>query len=84
MSKRLGIPYLSEYNGTYEDLLKIHEYVGPIIGTYYKLFFSIPTALKIPNSSETKAPKFFYVHYLLNTGSPISTLTYEAYTKLMG
>ena len=47
----------------------MHE--GVIMGVYLRLFVSIPT--KHHNSN-----KYFNVHYLLDTGSPITTLTRKA------
>lgn len=41
------------------------------MGGSYRMFLTIPTSH--PNLRE-----YFYVHYLLDTGSPITTLTHRA------
>lgn len=65
----LHIPYLSKYEGSIEKLKEKAQYEGSIIGSNWRLFFSIPTAKQ--NSSE-----YYNVHYLLDTGSPYTTLTH--------
>jgi hypothetical protein len=76
---------LSEYKGSQEELLQKRKYHGPIVGNNFRVFFSIPTALyDIPTSSASTTPRFYNVHYLFDTSSPLSTLTYEAYSRLLG
>jgi hypothetical protein len=77
VSTGLSIPYLSKYEGSKEELREKVKYRGKIIGDHSRLFFSIPTARE--NSQE-----YYYVHYLLNTGWPYTTLTHEALCCLYG
>lgn len=65
----LQIPYLSKYEKSIEELNVKVKYEGRIIGDHSRLFFSLPTARE--NSSE-----YYNVHYLLDTGSPYTTLTH--------
>ena len=46
-------------------------YDGIIVGLNYRLFVTVPTKHFALN-------KYYNVHYLLNTGSPITTLTRRA------
>ena len=46
-------------------------YQGVIIGRMRRLFLTIPT-------KHPKINKFYNVHFLLDTGSPVTTLTYRA------
>lgn len=55
--------------------MKKTEYKGAIMGAYFRLFVSIPT--KHPPTNQ-----YYNVHYLLDTGSPITTLTRRALCTL--
>lgn len=71
VSFSLNIPYLSRYEGNIQDISRKLKYSGVIIGDHSRFFVSIPTAKK-------DSDEYYYVHYLLDTGSPITTLTHEA------
>ena len=47
------------------------QYNGAIIGAIHRIFFTIPTR-------HPKMRKYTNVHYLLDTGSSITTLTHRA------
>ena len=69
VSGLLQIEYLSKYKESIEELKEKVKYEGKIIGAHSRLFFSFPTARE--NSTE-----YYNIHYLLNTGSPRTTLTH--------
>ena len=50
-------------------------YKGIKVGHLPRLFISIPTKFY-------ESDKYYNVHYLLNTGSPITTLTQKALSAL--
>ena len=77
VSAKIQIPYLSKYQGKTEELGRELKYKGSIIGDHSRLFFSIPTA-------RLDSQEYYYVHYLLDTGSPYTTLTHEALRCLYG
>ena len=69
VSGLLQIPYLSKYEKSIEELKQKVKYEGKIIRVHSRLFLSIPTA-------RASSSEYFNVHYLLNTGSPYTTLTH--------
>ena len=44
VSAKIGIPYLSKYEGDKQELSQKSLYNGVIMGNLSRLFFSIPTA----------------------------------------
>jgi hypothetical protein len=75
VSYRIKKKYLSLSKQTEEEILKQTVYKGVIMGRYPRLFVSIPTKHPIVN-------KYYNVHYLIDTGSPITTLTQRALSAI--
>lgn len=67
VSSELGIKYLSPADTIFEDIVKQTTYEGRLIGANLRCMLSIPTEVS-PNSTH------LYVHYLLDTGSPVLPL----------
>ena len=60
-------------------MAKIGKYRGAMGGWHNYPFFAIPTTL---HTISPYTPRYHYIYYLLNTASPISTLTLEAFNCL--
>jgi hypothetical protein len=71
VSPLLKVDYLSICEKSPKEILKKKVYRGIIIGLMSRLFVSIPT-------KHRNADKYYNIHYLVDTGSPITTLTRKA------
>ena len=77
ISKLLEKKYLEVCEKSHEEIINQTKFNGIIYGDGFRMFMAIPTR---PSGHYP----YLYVHYLLDSGSPFTTLTHSALCALHG